>query len=87
MGYLFRMKTVPIQELKRNLAALVDAAAGGEQILITRHNRPVAMLTPAVHEAVRTGTRFGEASIRPLEGLALDRPIAAVLADDRSVDR
>lgn len=33
------MKTVSIDELKKNLASLVAAAAGGERILITRHRR------------------------------------------------
>ena len=42
------MREVGILEAKTNLSALVEAVeSGGEEILITRHGRPVALLSPA----------------------------------------
>ena len=77
------MKTVSIDELKRNLASMVDEAAGGEHIVITRHRRPVASLTKADLDHVHVGARAGRGGLRPLlkgptKGTYLD-----VLADDR----
>jgi prevent-host-death family protein len=46
---------VSIDELKRNLSAFVADAAAGEQILITRHGRPIASLTRADLEHVHIG--------------------------------
>ena len=38
--------TVPIAEAKAKLAALVDRAEAGEEIILTRHGRPAARLVP-----------------------------------------
>jgi len=40
------MDTVNIYEAKTNLSALVDRAAGGEEIIIARNGKPVARLVP-----------------------------------------
>lgn len=40
------MKTVGAYEAKTHLAHLLDEAAKGETITITRHGAPVAMLVP-----------------------------------------
>jgi prevent-host-death family protein len=40
------MQTVNIHAAKAHLSRLVDAAAGGEEILIARAGRPVARLVP-----------------------------------------
>ena len=83
------MKTVPIHELKQHLSALVEEAAGGMRIVITRHNRPIATLAPAPPEGVRTGSRFGRARLRPARVFVTGAgpTIADVLGDDRSQDR
>jgi prevent-host-death family protein len=81
------MKTVQIQELKRNLSALVEEAAGGERIVITRHNRPIATLAPVPADGVRTGARFGHAHLRPaFPGRQLPS-VMDIVAEDRSEDR
>ena len=80
------MKTVPINDLKRNLSELVDEASRGERILITRHNRPVATLVGAGSTALHTGSRFGAARLQAVV-LHSTRSIAQTLADDRSEDR
>ena len=40
------MRVVGAFEAKTHLAALLDAVGAGEQIIITRHGRPVARLVP-----------------------------------------
>jgi prevent-host-death family protein len=77
------MKTVSIDELKRNLSALVTDAAGGARIVITRHGRPVASLTRADLEHVHVGARAGRATLRPLFRAATRGAYLDVLADDR----
>jgi prevent-host-death family protein len=78
------MKMVQIQELKQHLSELVDRAAGGEEVVITRHQRPVATLVGygarSVHAAV------GTADLAPL-GLAGLEGILGTLADDRGDGR
>lgn len=81
------MRTVQIQELKRDLSGLLEEVSVGARILITRHNRPLAMLTPVPEEGVHTGARFGRAPLLPLAAGVGARPIATTLADDRGDDR
>lgn len=40
------MVTVSLAQAKAHLSALLDRVEGGEEVLITRHGRPVAHLTP-----------------------------------------
>lgn len=40
------MKTLQLQEVKAHFSGLVDEVARGEEILVTRHGRPAAMLVP-----------------------------------------
>ena len=77
------MKTVSIDELKKNLAALVAAAAGGERILITRHRRPVASLSRADLEHVHVGALTGRASLKPVVRAATRGAYLEVLAEGR----
>jgi len=73
------MQTVGSYEAKTHLPALLDRVAQGEQITITRHGVPVAMLVPAsgtpkvdVQETIRAilesrkGRRLNGLSIREL---------------------
>lgn len=46
------MRTVAIAEAKDHFSELVTAAEGGEEVIITRHGRPVARLVMAP-EALR----------------------------------
>ena len=83
MWYRIGMKTVSLDELKRNLSSLVAAAAGGERILITRHRRPVASLSRADLEDVHVGSsgRTGEPQAAPSRGNA--GAYLEVLIEDR----
>ena len=79
------MRTVSIDELKRNLSAFVAEAAGGEHIVITRHRRPIASLTRADLEHLHVGSRAGRGALRPLLKLATKGAYLDVLADDRRI--
>lgn len=85
--YRSSMKTVSIDELKRNLSAFIDEAAKGERIVITKHRRPVAALAPATPEHVHVGKRFGRAKLRPLFKAATKGAYLDVLLEDRRHDR
>jgi hypothetical protein len=77
------MKTVSLDELKRNLASLVAAVTGGERILITRHRRPVASLSRVDLEHVHVGAQAGRASLKPLLRAATRGAFLKVLVKDR----
>jgi prevent-host-death family protein len=47
------METVGSFEAKTHLPALLERAAKGETIIITRHGKPVARLVPPTDEPVR----------------------------------
>ena len=51
------MRTVDIHQAKTHLSRLVEEAAGGEEIVIAEHNRPVARLV-ALETAPRPGPRL-----------------------------
>ena len=40
------MKTVNIAEARANLSKLIDAAVAGEEIVISRRNKPLVKLAP-----------------------------------------
>ncbi len=51
------MQMVDIHEAKTQFSCLVDAAAGGEEIVIAKAGKPVARLVPM--ERVKVVRRFG----------------------------
>ena len=59
------MDKISIQDLKGQLSAAVAEAERGSTIVITRHNRPVAKLTPASVAQVHVGKRYGRARLQP----------------------
>jgi len=54
------MKTVGTLEAKTRFSALLHAVERGEEILVTRHGKPVARLSPADFASVRPsqGSQF-----------------------------
>lgn len=71
--------SVGIYEAKTNLARLVDRVERGEVVTITRHNRPVAVMSPPAGAQVarkqsaaaeirrlRKGKTLGDLSVREL---------------------
>ncbi|MGO4810248.1 type II toxin-antitoxin system Phd/YefM family antitoxin [Cupriavidus sp. 2MCAB6] len=51
------MQVVNIHDAKTNFSRLVDAAAGGEEIIIAKAGKPAARLVPM--ERVKPTRRFG----------------------------
>jgi len=77
------MKTVSIDDLKRNLSSLIQEAAAGARILITKHRRPVASLSAADMEHVHIGARFGRGALKPLLRAPTQGKYLKVLETDR----
>jgi prevent-host-death family protein len=80
---MIAMKQVSIQTLKRSLSALIDEAQGGARIVVTRHERPVAVLGPAEAPHVHVGDRFGSAGLVPLLKAPTRGGYLQVLREDR----
>ncbi|ACD18757.1 type II toxin-antitoxin system Phd/YefM family antitoxin [Paraburkholderia phytofirmans] len=57
------MLTVNIHEAKTNFSRLVDAAAGGEEILIAKAGKPAARLVSITKPARRFGALKGAVRI------------------------
>ena len=64
--YYSCMKSVPINELKQRLASIVAEAEAGYDVLITKHNKPVARLTRPDTQHLHRGSRFGKAKLTPV---------------------
>jgi prevent-host-death family protein len=77
------MKEISIQDLKANLSAAVAEAESGHVILITRHNRPVARLTPAAVPHTHVGTKLRSSKLKPLLKHATRGRYLTVLLEDR----
>ncbi len=68
---LFRMRSVTIRELRNRGGEVIDRAAGGESITITRAGEPVATLTPLPKRPLSAEALL--AAYRDLPSLDLDR--------------
>jgi antitoxin (DNA-binding transcriptional repressor) of toxin-antitoxin stability system len=77
------MKRLSIQSLRARLPADVAAAEAGVTITITRHNRPVAQLGPAVSMHVHRGTLVGKERLRPAARTNTKGRIFEILDDHR----
>ncbi len=64
---------VSVYDAKTNLSRLLDRAAGGEEIVITRNGRPVAKLVAAV--AARKPRKLGLLKGRIRLGKDFDAPL------------
>jgi prevent-host-death family protein len=77
------MKMVSIQDLKAKLSALVAEAEAGDTIIITRHNAPVAQLSPARTESVYRGKNVGGGRISAALKRGTKGRYLEVLLEDR----
>lgn len=77
------MKKVSIQDLKARLSAVVAEVEDGETVLVTRHNDPVARLSPLGADAVHRGAAVGAGRLRPAIRRHTNGRYLAVLDDDR----
>jgi antitoxin (DNA-binding transcriptional repressor) of toxin-antitoxin stability system len=79
------MKKVSMHNLKQDLAFYVSEAADGAEIMVTRHNKPIARLSHPGTEHVHQGARFGKANLKPaVRGKTAGRYLR-MLQDDRRI--
>jgi len=76
------VKRVSIQDLKARLSAVVAEAESGSTSVITRHNEPVALVSP-VRAEVRRGAQVGTGRIRPVLKRGTNGRYLAILIEDR----
>ncbi len=66
------MKEIGAFEAKNTLSALLDLVEAGEEVIITRHGKPVARLVPPYRAFSREEARAAAAAIRGMsEGATL----------------
>ncbi len=73
--------------LKNALASIIAEAKSGTDVLITRHNKPVALITRPAVEHLHRGTRFGNADLRPAVRVKTEGHYLELLAHDRRSNR
>ena len=77
------MKQISIQDLKARLSAAVAEAESGSTIVITRHNEPVAQLSPARPPYLHPGKGAGTGRLKPALKRGTKGRYLAVLLEDR----
>jgi prevent-host-death family protein len=77
------MKRISIQDLKARLSAAVAEAEAGSTIVITRHNEPVAQLSPALSRHLHRGEHAGKGRITPALKRGTKGRYLTVLSEDR----
>jgi prevent-host-death family protein len=68
------MATINVYAAKTNLSRLIDRAEAGEEIVITRHGRPVARLVPA-NETAKSPRKLGRLAGRIRVRRDFDAPL------------
>lgn len=76
-GYISCMY-ISVKDAKNQLSELLHRAEAGEEIVLTRHGKPVVELRP--HEKKRAGINF-EAGRSYLETLGVEKAVAYVAPD------
>lgn len=73
-----------IREVTRHTSQVIHRAAAGETVLITEHDRPIAMLVPlpstgdpVVDELIRTGQLTPASNPGGIEALLAIKPVPA----------
>ena len=77
------MTQISIQDLKKNLSAIMAKAEGGEKILVTRHSKPVVALSSISLDHVLSGPLVGKLKMRPILRGGLGGKALEVLREDR----
>jgi prevent-host-death family protein len=81
------MKYVPINELKQDLASMIAEAEAGTDVVITRHNKPVARLVRIDDKHLHRGAQSGKAKLKPAIKGKTDGRYLQLLEEDRGTDR
>lgn len=78
------MKLVPIKDLKMNLAFWIKHVAKGEAVVITKHNNPIAFLSPAHDPSLHRGKNVGKAALKSIGTNINLKTILKTLDEDRA---
>lgn len=81
------MKLVSIYGLKQGLASIIAEAKAGNEVLITKHNKPVARLTRPGAEYLHFGSQFGKANLKPAVRRKTSGRYLQILEEDRGTDQ
>lgn len=82
--YHFEMKKVSMHDLKQGLASVIAETEAGSDVLITRHNKPVARLTRPDAQHLHRGSDFGKASLKPALSKKTAGRYLMILKEDRT---
>jgi antitoxin (DNA-binding transcriptional repressor) of toxin-antitoxin stability system len=81
--------TIGIREVTRHTSRVIHQAAAGETVVITEHDRPIAMLVPlpntgdpAVDELIRAGQLTPASNPGGIAALLAIKPVPASGPDD-----
>jgi prevent-host-death family protein len=77
------MDQISIQDLKAGLSKAVAEAEAGKTIVITRHNEPVATLSPARAANLHVSRSTRKGRLRPAIRAATKGRYLAILLEDR----
>lgn len=69
------MKTVTFSQLRNNAKKYFDAVEKGESVEVYRHGKPIAMLTPVLHESPLKLNRWKTGNPIKIPGLSLSKEI------------
>jgi antitoxin (DNA-binding transcriptional repressor) of toxin-antitoxin stability system len=83
MRHDLAMKRISVQDLEAQLSGAIAEAEGGATLLITRHNKPVAQLGPAISAHLHAGARNAAHRLTPAVAEGTGGRYLAVLLDDR----
>lgn len=80
------MESVGLFEAKTHLSELIARAERGEEVVITRHNKPVAKLVPVREEPASRARQRGRAlqALQAFEPIAVDAPLAELIRQGRT---
>ena len=74
------MIKIGVKEARQHLTSFLDKVASGQEVVITRHNKPIAKLVPV---SKRPGRRLGSrAKLRSIVS-AKGRALSEIIIDDR----
>lgn len=81
--YLSCMKSVPLKELKENLASWAEEASKGETVQVTKYNRPYIVLSAGKTPGLYQGGKVGREVLRSVLKEATCGQWLRYLAEDR----
>jgi antitoxin (DNA-binding transcriptional repressor) of toxin-antitoxin stability system len=73
--------------LKQELASIIAETEAGADVLITRHNKPVARLTRPGTEHLHRGSQFGKSNLKPALRKRTAGRYLRILEEDRRAGR